>query len=250
MDSLPILDTLPGPPPVGGSHEPLGYVRLTARDFTAKVENGWTDRGDAAFSIVQDPTAPQSPASVGQALFTAGPKDGTGPIKTGFTTTTKPRGLFIDLWIKVSPNWVGHSSNVNKVLHLWINGGNRAYLNLAGNGSGTLAPRVELQGVNEVPVSRNLYPTANAPNATRGVWHRWEILLIANTPGKPDGVARWWVDGKLKGDYSNINYVPVAPSRGAYWSLIDWNPTWGGRYGTIPAPQWMQIDRLTVSGAP
>lgn len=248
VPSLTFSATATALPTGGHPNEPAGYVQITDRAFNAKVENGWTDRGDPAFSIISDPTAPQSLPTVGQAAFALGRIGGTGPIQTGIFTTTQPHSIYIALWIKLSTSWDGHSSYVNKVLHLWINRGNKAYLNLNGAGAGSFTPRVDLQGVNETPVTRNLNPNSgNNRQLTRGGWHFWEVLVTANTPGQPDGIAQWWLDGTQIASYSNINYVPVA-NQGDFWSEIVWNPTWGGIGDVVPADQWMWIDHIYISG--
>lgn len=240
--------TAVGLPVSGRPNEPPGLSVLTDRPFNAKVESGWTDRGDPGFHIVSDPSAPQSLPTIGEATFPLGFAGGRGPIQTDFHTTTQPKRIYVALWLKLSPNWDGHSSYVNKVFHIWINGVNRVYLTLTGIDSMPFTPRIALQGVNETPVSRNLGPNAGAQaKVYRGRWHLWEVELIANTPGQPDGEARWWLDGVKVGDYAGINYLATGAAKD-YWEIVSWNPTWGGAGDIVPATQYMWIDNVYVSG--
>jgi len=92
------------------------------------------------------------------------------------------------------------------------------------------------------------------PNVTpgvtlqRGQWHKWEVLLVSNRPGSYDGIARWWIDGVLAGDYSNVGYS--AAGQANVWELVRWNPTWGGAGDVVPANQTMRMDLVRISGVP
>ena len=140
--------------PHGGPHEPPGFTLITDRPFDAKVEDGWTDRGDPWFSIVQDPSAPKSPPGVGQAMFPRGYEGGSGPILTAHRLGPGYRDLYLAMWIRFSSNWVGHRSGVNKILHIWIDGRNKLILMARGIGRGPLLATVGLQGLNEAQKAR------------------------------------------------------------------------------------------------
>jgi hypothetical protein len=45
---------------------------------------------------------------------------------------------------------------------------------------------------------------------TRGVWHCWEYMLKANTPGVTDGEVTVWLDGVLVADFGNLRFRDVA----------------------------------------
>lgn len=235
-------------PVSGRPNEPPGLTQLSDRPFNAKVEAGWNDRGDASFHIVADPTAPQSLPTIGEATFPLGFAGGRGPIQTDFLTTTTPGRLYLAFWLKLSNNWDGHSSYVNKVLHIWINGSNRVYLTLTGIDTLPFTPRIALQGVNESPISRNLGPNkGNQGKIFRGRWHLWEVELKANTLGQADGIARWWLDGVAMGEYTDINYLPANAPKD-WWETVSWNPTWGGAGDIVPSTQYMWIDHIYVAG--
>jgi len=43
-----------------------------------------------------------------------------------------------------------------------------------------------------------------------GVWHCWEYMLKANTPGSTDGEVTVWLDGVLVADFGNLRFRDVA----------------------------------------
>lgn len=234
-------------PSAGYPNEPPGYTKITERGFDARIEDGWTDRPGQNFIIFPDPSVPRSQPNTGRAQFPLGFQGGSGPISTGRSLGGNYKEIYVSFWIRFSSNWDGHTAYVNKIWHIWINGVNRVYLTSQGVNAGPMQPQVNLQQVNENPVSRNLTPNVtHSQLMTRGQWHRWEIVLRANTPGQPDGRADWWVDGVQVGSYSGINYIVAGGN--PRWTDVVWNPTWGGVGDVVPATQFMDIDHVYISG--
>ena len=59
----------------------------------------------------------------------------------------------------------------------------------------------------------NQYPDFKAmPNflPQRNRWYCYELMVRANTPGQNDGEAKYWIDGKLIGDFPNLNIRSVS----------------------------------------
>ena len=81
---------------------------------------------------------------------------------------------------------------------------------------------------------------------TCGVWHRWEMVLRLNTLGVTDGVLRWWVDGTLIMDYSDVTYITPGNTLGFY-TFKFW-PYWGGIGGSKTRDDYMQVDHIYISG--
>lgn len=227
------------------ANEPAGFVSLNHRPFNAKVELGWLANPTSAFKIQSDPLAPLSPASIGQAHFAAGFKGGSAPINTWYTLAGKKRNLYLSFWFKLSTNWTGHKSGVNKIFFFQIAKGNKVYLTAQGARQGPLHSEIRVQGINETPVSRNLLPNLNNKNILRGQWHHWEVILRSNANGLPNGSADWWLDGVPVGTYSGINFVPATANN--YWEAVKWNPTWGGTADTVPAAMDMYMDDAYIS---
>lgn len=237
------------PPSQAGANEPPGFVLISDRFFSAKVEAGWADRGDTTFSIIPDATAPKSPTSVGQALFPAGMVGGGGPINTYLQSSLQAgkTELYSQFWFKLSPNFVGAASNgVNKVLHYWTGQTSKVVFAAWGYGSDDLVPQMRLQNIDIGTISFNLDPNVNRPKLQRGQWYRIEVLLRLNTPGVQDGEIHWWVNGSKVGQYTNIGYN--APGRRHEWWVVGWAPTYGGPADIVPANQYMWMDHFYVSG--
>jgi hypothetical protein len=226
-------------------NEPAGLDLLTDASFEGGLPSGWTRRDRDAIEFLPDRTAPHSPPGIARAYFHQGFEGGRGPVRLNWDIEGEHRTLYLSFWMRLSENWVGHRSGVNKIFHLWIDGRNMAYLSAQGAGAGPYAAQVRLQGIAEEPIARNLTPRGDAPRLRRGTWHHWEVVLTANTPGVRDGRVEWWIDGRPAGRAEHIGFVKA---RGRpYWTQVSWNPTWGGMGGTIPAVQWMDMDHIQVS---
>jgi polysaccharide lyase-like protein len=196
-------------------------------------------------TIVQDATAPQSPTNVGSMNFNAGMAGGNSPAslerQVPHTTT-----LYVSTWVKFSTNWQSHSSGVNKILHLWINGGNKLVITAAGYvADGPLTARVSLQGIagggNAEGGVTGLYET-NA-QFVRGQWTKIEVIAVANTSGA-NGSVKLFINGALVVNVSGIAYVAGSGT----WDLAMWSPTWGGTGDTVKATQHMYMDHIYLSG--
>jgi hypothetical protein len=232
----------------GYPNEPNGATLISERGFNAILEDGWGWTTDPDLSIQADVGAPRSASSTGMALFRAGHPGGSAPINTWRGLGSQFSTLYVSFWFKLSPNWYGHSSGVNKIFHIWIAGGNRVYLSAQGSSNNRLQSQVRLQGMGVGTVSFNLLPNQRDVEIRRGEWHRWELVLQANTPGIGDGTAEWWIDGMLAGRHTGMGFVSSSESN--KWQTINWNPTWGGVDGTVPADQTMQFDHVRLSGKP
>jgi hypothetical protein len=234
-----------GTPLPPGSHEPDGYARISRRGFDAKEEHGWTDRGDGNFSIVRDAAAPRSAPNIGQARFPAGHPSGSGPIMTSLALSSRPTEIYLSFWVRLSPNWAGNDAGVNKVFFLWMHEQPIVALSAQGAGSARLEPQVRLQATPMgSPVLRpNLVPSAEI---VRGRWHRWELVMKANTPGIADGEVHWWIDGRKVARHGQIAFADRRQSN--EWSEVSWNPTYGGSGRPVPVEQVMQMDEAYVSG--
>lgn len=244
-----------GTAPGANPGEPAGYNLISDRQFDQKVEDGWSDRGDTRFTIGQDPTAPKSPQNVGIASFPTGYVGGTGPINTWrvIGQYNDPE-IYISFWVKLSSNWVGApSAGINKVFHIWINGGSVVVFSAQGSNAASITPQMRLQNVEQDPrgTSFNLNPNI-VPGARliRGQWHRVEVLLAANTPGQPNGKVSWWLDGVQIAEYTDVGFISLSnPIPGAVnWQQVSWNPTYGAPSDVIQATQTMQMDHIYISG--
>lgn len=240
---------------VGSSNEPSGMSIVSDRPFNALHELGWDEpsNGGSGGSIVQDATAPKSPASILRVTYPAGftgggaPWDGDSP---AFTHKT----LYISWWSRVSSNWVGHpGSSVNKQFYVYTTTDvPSVYIDLHGSNSGPLTMQLAGQSVTGGgagygdPQNPDWTPdlAPSAAQITRGQWFHGELLLVMNTVGATNGTADWWVDGVHVGHIGGIQFQSSSPS----WRSVHYAPVWGGGGGTVPATMTMDFDHLYVSG--
>jgi trimeric autotransporter adhesin len=225
-----------------------GMVLDSERGFDGLTHPLWGDGFPSSnLSIVSDPSAPKSPTSVGRVRYSATFTGGYEPINAYRTLVPAAETLYVSFWVKFSGNWVGHPSGVNKIFHIFIGGLNRVYLSAQGTGTtGNLQPQVRLQQVNYGGGFVNLTPNL-APTTTlvRDQWHRWDVLLIANTGGNLDGRAEWWIDNVKVGQHSGISYVNE--TQGHNWVSVNLAPTWGGTGSTPGVEQYIFIDNVYIS---
>lgn len=212
-----------------------------------------------AFAIVADASAPRSPSSVLQQNFTSALSAGSSPGAIGldFPPVQRKRTLYASMWMKLSSDFVGHPTSINKAVFFVIAANNRVYTMSHGVGDGPLQGAIGLQGLaapytvtyagdTQTGVSVNLMPNlANVP-IVRGQWQRYEVVFVANTPGFKNGTAEMWIDGTKILEYSGIMYAGANES--AKWENVHWDPTWGGIGGAISAPFYSQMDHMYISG--
>ncbi len=290
ISGVPVTSLLPTLA-VGGVNlnEPAGMTELSNRPFSSETCNandymepdsvfngayGWyqcaTVVASGNWSIVSDTTAPESRPLVGQILYPAGftgsgvPPTTTSNFGIHFTqpgVAFNPGVVYIHVWVKLSSNFQGHPSGVNKII-FWKMGstvsGGAAVVTLVafGSGSGPLGFMMRAQGAGSYLPSRPGGATLNlaqnlgqaSDNAiTRGQWTDAEVVVQTNTPGSYNGVVDVWVRGVHTAHYSDIMWCQTGQP--CFWDDVDISPIWGGNSTqTVIANMYMWLDHLYVSG--
>jgi hypothetical protein len=229
-------------------NEPPGFQVLTDFGFDTHEGDGWLWNGDPLEpNIVGDLTAPRSPPSVLQFLYPVGFVGGGSPGIEHFFLA-QVRELYVGYWWRTSSPWQGHSSGINKISFAVAN--NFSTDIILSMHEGTEGMRLVLfpGGVSNVDLAGGVagYLTGNVdPNVpvTLGRWHRVELYLkYSTTPTSEDGIIRWWIDGKLIGDYTTANF------EGDPLQAWQFSPTWGG-IGDVKTEDdffWFDHARLSV----
>lgn len=124
------------------SNEPSGLTAVTERGFSVDSEDGWSV--NSGLRILQDAGAPVSPIQVGEAFYGAGFAGGGAPFTIERGLGSHPT-IYLSFWVKFSPNWQGHSSNVNKIFHIWANNAVALYFSATGSGSNPLVPSSSIE---------------------------------------------------------------------------------------------------------
>jgi hypothetical protein len=203
-------------------NEPPGFVAMTNQPWNALIGGGWNRRSPGTDQIVSDPTAPLSPSSILEYIYPIGFVDGSAPATQYYPVNTKE--LFIGMWWKPSNPWQGNNSFVNKIQFLQVLHSS-IYMTMYGANGGSYELRTNAQWP-ELG-SQWLVPNVNSGVVSLGQWHRLEwYLKYDSSYGARDGIIRWWLDGVLVGNYTN---VPFPNDAGFVEYQI--SPTWGGNTG-------------------
>ena len=258
--SLPALNSSGVAQSVGAEqfNEPTGFTLISSRPFSSKARSssdvsgaeGWAtyEYKESGFTIASQTGAPTSSPKVGQMRYNAGFWSiGVSPGQAGKSLPSGTRRLYLRFWMKLSSNWQSHSSGVNKIFHIWMTSPsqNRIFLSFYGQNSQALSYTVHSQ---RTPAGSVNYTQNVGRKATRaGVWQRYELLLVMNTPGRADGQIQAWVDGTKVINYTGVPFVYGGES--PTLNEVQWSPTWGGSGGpAVRQTMYMWLDHAYISG--
>jgi hypothetical protein len=218
-------------------HEPSGFVPYTDWGVAALSGSGWnTVNSNGYASIVSDATAGVSAPLVGQWMYPTGFGGGTAPATMYHPLPAAFNEGFVGVEWKASNPWQGHSTYVNKIYFL------------LGGSCGNLIPIMygppggpyDLRVAPEWGSWSFLTPNMNNVPVALGTWHKIEMYFKYNTAGA--GIVRWWMDGTLIGDYSNVTF----PASGCF-SEFQFSPTWGGVGDTKSETDYFWFDHAHIS---
>src|SRR5438552_2416879 len=261
------------PPPGTNPNEPSGYTRIAEHHFSTPITQSTPSAtGLMGLWAIDDPTllpnmtyavdlgAPRSAPQVFQGKFPAGLQGGFTSIKwqgwdaaaDGNSYGTEMREIYLSMWIKiVGPDYENQPVAGTKM-------GFFGYAEPKSSPGNQGVPKIKvdspqirsdfnLRFEQQNTVDRILDQNVDTRRLmTCGVWHRWEMVLRLNTLGVTDGVLRWWVDGTLIMDYSDVTYITPGNTLGFY-TFKFW-PYWGGIGGSKTRDDYMQVDHIYISG--
>lgn len=215
------------------THEPAGFTTFASSSLDSFTGNGWNIVNSAGDATLVPGSGTLTPNSVGQWLYPIGFAGGSAPATMYHALPTPFDEGFVGVMWKASNPWQGHSSFVNKIFFL------------LGGSCGNLIPI--MYGPNGGPYHLRVAPewgnwswltgNVNDPAVTLGVWHKIELYFKYST-----GVVRWWLDGTLIGDYSNLTF----PSSGCF-AEFQFSPTWGGVGDTKTENDFFWFDDAYIS---
>jgi hypothetical protein len=207
-------------------------IPVTQSDVAIPGGSGWMSiyNGNGYVSLVSDPTAPLSTASVLQMKYPTGFVAGSAP-GTLYRSLPSPTQLYVGFWWKPSSPWQSQgSSGVNKIAFWWAGSGEMPLVMY-----GPLGGPYELKFEPEFGNTTWLSPTVHV-SVTLGVWHRVESFMDTQA-----GIVRWWLDGQLIGDQTF-----ALPAGG--FSMFQFSPTWGGMNDTKTETDYFWFDHVRISG--
>lgn len=220
-------------------NEPAGFTSLSDYGFgdVVPARNSGDPLGPSGWGVwrntasratrVSDPTAPLSTPYVLQFEYPIGFPSGSDPAMLECAFTARLPELYWGFWWKPSDPFQSDASGVNKIAFVWTptTGPHAADLlyfdlspepwriramdNLAVGGGPAAGQRRE--------------PNVNTTVVTLGRWHRIEIHVKYSTGSNANGILKWWIDGVLNGQYTDLK---MAPDGG--FDHVQFAPTYGG----------------------
>ena len=266
-------------PPPGGTfpHEPSGYTSILWYNGNCILgagcgeigQWGWSNgyAADAAniasVSVADAPTSALDPLhNVLQTTFPAGQMPGYAPVHlygwNSISANQQYKQIYVSFWIKLVGTDYEAYPGVNKFGFFGYGSGtgtdysNDGFFDLRppqqGGSQGVIVDHLNLQFQQQNHVSRQIVTSADIPV---GSWHRWEVVMKLNDLGAANGVLRWWQDGVLIADHSDMTYITAGNSNGFY--SYEWAPYWGGGSSGMSAKtraDHVLTDQFHVSGVP
>ncbi len=233
--------------------EPAGSTQLLDWAFNSVEVNVpfrsgivWGNYG--AGRITTDATAPVSPSKV--LVSTISPGSSTGGSEIHYLLPQTYNELFVGLMWRTNPQFEGRPVG-NKLFFVKGPGTNGVFLfnsSALANGKGQLIWGANTGGINNSHACGGdaygalCFPNIGSGTLSTGVWTRLEAYVKASTTAtSKDGIVRWWVNGALAGNYTNLNY----PGPLNEWM---WSETWDGYVNPVPTVEWDHyVDHLYIS---
>lgn len=228
----------PPPPPVVGRwpHQPTGFRTLTDQPWLAVQSLGWQyikRAGSKVAVILTDPSAPLSPPTALRIIFTPDMGSDNDP-GANFFPLSNVRELYWAYALRISSNW--HASPAGACKMTYCMAPNSNLWTALNHPPGQIGPPFHAVARTEW-LARYWLPQTPTP-IQPGVWNIYEWYTKLASPGASDGVLRWWVNGQLNGDYTN---VPSTPASG--FGEFQFAPT---VQQAPPSEQYMDIDHTIV----
>jgi uncharacterized protein YjdB len=269
--SVTVSGTNPVQPPPGGTsiaypNEPAGFVKITEHRGDPWPSDWVLHDPSNNISVIQDETAPNPGMGTIRYFYPKGLVAGTGPGlmyhgsgNQGSANNMKVNGqpvreLYLSFWIKHSTPWQQPDANVSKFGYTYqqdpygIHGASRNVLHfdIEGASRTSFSPKISSEVLeNGVAHVENLRWNIEWRSMSAGTWRRFELYSrAASAEGVRDGIVRFWVDGVLVGDHTNIRR-----SHHSFTSL-HWSAVWGGVGGVVEAEggQYILFNGIYASG--
>src|SRR6266498_1491006 len=221
-------------------NEPSSFRLISDQPWDAVTSLGWVLQFGEPPVIVPDPTASFSPPNVLQITYPIGFASGSAP-STMVHSVAGMKQLYVGIWWKPSNPWQGNDAGTNKIQYVFTSDNGSMPMVMYGSPEGPYELRVFPQFTTSSDVW--LVPNVNTVPVTLGKWHKIEWLIAYNTTTEPaNGICRWWLDGQLVGDYTNVKYPsePLAEYKVA--------PVFGGVGSPKARLDYFWYDHVRLSG--
>ncbi len=233
-------------------NEPNGAIQLLDCNFSSTP--GACGIRDAYSSSIQatDGTAPISPSGVVKSVFPAGASSGGMQLNWLTSGQALYRELFVGIMWRTNAGFQGNPGSAsNKMFFIRGPGTNGLFLMWGQTGG----PFQSVFGHNTgggldnshtcaLDLGLICFPNVNSAAAALplNTWTKIEAYIKASTTKTSrDGIVRWWVNGVLVGNYTNINYGEQGLNE---WV---WSEAWDGTFNPNHNEWNHFIDHLHVS---
>ncbi|MBX3237296.1 MAG: hypothetical protein KF814_14205 [Nitrospiraceae bacterium] len=229
------------------TNEPTGASVVLDCPFNSVSGCGILD-AYATSQVVPDASAPVSPSNVVKSTLLPG--NTGGGIQLNYVTPQVQREMYMGLMWRTNPQFQGRVVG-NKMFFLRGPGANGVWL--FGNSAlvGGTAPMIFAHNTGGLDNSHvcaldsglACYPNVGDGTLRVGTWTKLEAYVKASTTmTSRDGIVRWWINGVLVGNYTNLNYAQNGLNE---WV---WAETWDGLVNPPPTVEWNHfLDHLHVS---
>ena len=230
-------DGSPGQPVESPLHQPPGFRAFSDRTWNSLTGNGWSYARRTSSkddNIVVDWSAPRFPRKVLRIVFTRDMAPNAEP-SVHWICLPSVKAVYTAWWVKLSPNWTSSPAGGGKITFLHTPTG-QVYTGFFGSS----APHHLSVNTEWAPYGQRIWdPNVTTTPLGYGQWYRMEwYMQWESGPGTGDGVMRWWVNGVLNGDYSNVSY----PSDAGF-DQFEFAPT---LQNPPPAEQYMYVAQTYV----
>jgi hypothetical protein len=240
-------------------NEPAGFSLISDYDFGAPVPA--TNRGDplgtsgwqvwrntaGRGTLAVDDAAPLSAPDAFQFLYPIGFPSGQEPAMVEYVFRPRVQELYWGFWWKPSNPFQSDWSGVNKIAFVWTPSGSTdlLYFDLSPDPWRIRAMDDLFAGGGPDAGKRN-EPNVTTTVIRLGQWHRIEIYVKYSTGSNANGIVRWWVDGVLNGNYTNLKMV-----QDGGFDHVQFAPTFGGNTGDVKTENdYYWLDHVRISRAP
>lgn len=238
------------------TNEPAGFTSMLDCPFNTKptpqatvcnIQNVYN-----VGTITTDSTAPLSPSNVYKSSLSAGASSGGTQLNWFTPGRTVYNEMYVGIMWRTNPEFFGRQV-VNKLFFVRgpVNNGFWGLNGCPGQGSpsncylifGHNSGSLDNSHTCAAQLGLICNPNAGSGPITLGTWTKLEAYVKKSTTATSrDGIVRWWVNGSLVGNYTNMNYAQNGLNE---WV---WSETWDGTVNPVPAVEWAHfIDQVHIS---
>lgn len=237
------------PPVTASAHpnEPAGFSQIVSEPFDSLNIAGWSKSPSWASrgEIQVDPDAPGGGAKKVKRFLLANGFTGDNDAGTASRGWTPVRQIYVSLWFKPKAGWQVDRIGNQKIFLVGTSqlASNYTMFVAAWKSDGQMSAGLQ-------PV----FPMVNSGGSNRGTttcaagaWCHIEVYMKGNTQGQADGILRYWTNGTLVADHSNMQYCQTCAGTFQGMNLAF---VWGTTGDVKTQSDFVDYDDLYVSGIP